>query len=428
MLKRSTLYLPFLVAAALHAVNCSPPPADEPTDGSGGQPPEMEPNGEPDSACGALVIAGCDEACSEEAPCAAGLHCRSGVCAADCAMDDDCLSTHECTDDGRCIARSSITLNPLETDPDKPIEEAPECIEGQVEFEPILPEVSLLLDRSGSMASALSGLSRWDALGQVLLGDPQVAGDHGIVGAFEDRVAFGASFYTSASGGPSNCILDLESVALARNNYSAIRHRYLKLAPSGGTPTGEAVKAVVANALRSDLGGGSKFLVLATDGDPTGCTVSSSGSPATDVENAVADAFADGMKTFAISISTSASATHMQRVANLGAGLPADATPPAPYYTAESQEELALAFSSILTDEVERSCVFSLNGEVDPEDAGEGTVILDGEELGYEDPDGWILPQVDQVELVGGACDAIQAGEEDLDISFPCSVFTPVIK
>lgn len=134
------------------------------------------------------------------------------------------------------------------------------------------------------------------------------------------------------------------------------------------------------------------------------------------------------MRTFAISISTGTDAPHMQRVANLGAGLPADATPPAPYYTAESQEELALAFSSILTDEVERSCVFSLNGEVDPEDAGEGTVILAGEELVYGDPDGWVLPQVDQVELVGSACDAIQAGEEDLDISFPCSVFTPIVK
>jgi len=32
------------------------------------------------------------------------------------------------------------------------------------------------------------------------------------------------------------------------------------------------------------------------------------------------------------------------------------------------------------------------------------------------------------VELLGEACAQIQAGEEDLDITFPCEVFTPVVK
>lgn len=412
------------LALWLTVAGCGPTPEEPPTYGSGGEPP-MEVEELPPSACGDLVIEGCDLSCSEEMPCPPGLHCKSGACGADCAQSGDCAETEECAADGRCAVDSNITLDPLETDPDRPEEEVPECIEGEVEFEAVVPEVSLLLDRSGSMSGGLGTVTRWDALGLVLLGDPTVAGDHGVVGDFEDRVAFGASFYTSGGGGPYGCVLDLESVALARNNYTSIRQRYQQIGPSGGTPTGEAVNAVVANALDADLGGGPKILVLATDGEPTGCGISS--DPAGDVERGVSSAFEDGMKTFAISIATDTDPTHMQRVANLGAGLPVDADPPAPYYTAESQEDLALAFASIL-EEVPRSCVFALNGKVDPDQADEGTVTLAGEELVYEDPDGWILPQVDQVELLGGACEQIRAGEEDLDITFPCSVFTPVVK
>jgi hypothetical protein len=320
---------------------------------------------------------------------------------------------------------SNIRLEPKETDPSKPMETGPTCIEGEVEFEEVVPQVWLLLDRSGSMSERLGVVSRWQALGTVLLGDPDDIEDRGVVGEFEDRVAFGATFYTSGSGA-AGCVLDLESVALARNSYDKIRHRYRLLQPSGGTPTAESVAAVVANAEKEDLSGGRKILVLATDGAPGACAKSTANAQ-TAVENEVAVAYQKDIETFAISISTGTDAPHMQRVANLGVGLPANSDPPAPYYTAQSQAELAQAFSTILTD-VPRSCFFSLNGEVDPDEAGEGTVILAGKELVYEAPDGWRLAAVDHVELLGAACDQIRAGEENLDISFPCAVFTPVVR
>jgi len=414
------------LAGIVSVAACSPPAEPDPSDGSGGTAPVETPIDVPTSACGDLLIDGCDDACSDSSPCKAGTFCKAaGVCGADCGTDDDCVGNDECTDDGRCVAISNIMVDPTETDPDKPDEDPPECIEGQVEFDAVVPEVSLLLDRSGSMLSALGTVTRWDAIGLVLLGDPADVEDRGVVGEFEDRVAFGANFYTSGYGGPTGCILDLESVALARNNYKDIRQRYEQLQPTNGTPTGEAVRAVVTNALKSELTGGPKMLVLATDGVPGNCA--SSTLATTLVEDEVAAAFEDGMQTFAISIDTGTDPTHMQRVANLGVGLAADADPPAPYFTAESTEELELAFSTILED-VPRSCIFSLNGEVDPDEADAGTVTLAGEELVYEDEDGWVLAEVDQVELVGAACDEIRAGEEDLDITFPCSVFTPVVK
>jgi hypothetical protein len=53
-------------------------------------------------------------------------------------------------------------------------------------------------------------------------------------------VAFGAVFYTTGSAA-TGCVLDLESVALAANNFVNIRQRYRKLSPTGGTPTADSV-------------------------------------------------------------------------------------------------------------------------------------------------------------------------------------------
>ncbi|HVJ22114.1 MAG TPA: VWA domain-containing protein [Polyangiaceae bacterium] len=406
----------------LAVIGCEASPPSE------GQPSPVADAGNAPTPCEEAFGEACGAACSDDTGCAAGLHCAAGICAADCIVASDCASS-ECSPQGRCVEGdttpiddSNIKVTPVETDPTD-TDDPPECIEGQVEFVAVMPQVWLLLDMSGSMSELLDVSSRWDALGAVVVGDPANPTDRGVVGDFEDRVAFGAVFYTSGSG-PAGCALDLESIALATNSYTAIRQRYNKVGPSGGTPTADAVAATVAVAATSDLTGGQKILVLATDGVPGDCSYRP-GTPTLEVEKEVGKAFDKGIQTFAVSIATDTDASHMQRVANIGVGLPADAATPAPYYTAESQEALKLAFSTIIED-VPRSCVFSLNGKVEEENAGEGTVTLAGVELVYGDANGWILKQADEVELVGTACEQIQAGEEDLDITFPCEVFTPV--
>lgn len=409
--------LPSLIAIAL--LGCRPA-ASQRTDTEPMEPSEEVPDATP---CAQAYGSLCGVACVDDAGCSSGLHCEGGACWAECIENVDCESG-TCSAAGRCVEDDNIVLNPMQTDPTPP-EDAPVCIEGQVEFKAVEPQVWLLLDRSGSMTGALGTATRWDALGSVLLGDPANPDDRGVVGAFENSVAFGAVFYTTGSGS-TGCVLDLESVALAANNYANIRHRYNKLAPTGGTPTADSIAATVAVAASSDLTGGPKLLVLATDGAPGTCA-SRSEAPATAVEGEVIKAFAKGITTFAISISTGTDIPHMQRVANLGVGLPADAAAPAPMYTAESQAELELAFSTIIS-EVPRSCVFSLNGRVKAENADQGSVELAGEALVYGGEDGWRLKQADQVELVGEACEKVQAGEDALDISFPCAVFTPVVK
>jgi hypothetical protein len=413
---------PYLVAAlsltysACESPNepAATPPTDTPPGVAGSASAQATP-------CEKAYGAACGAACSGDAACGAGLHCAEGKCTADCVQRSDC-GNGECTPSGRC---DDIVLDPVKTDPNDATAKPPECIEGQVEFKAVVPQVWLLLDRSGSMTELLGTTSRWAALGSVLLGDPQSPADRGVVGEFESRVAFGAVFYTSGSGA-AGCALDLESVALAANNYAHIRQRYGKLQPTGGTPTADSIAATVAVAATSDLTGGPKLLVLATDGAPGSCSPRT-GAATTEVESEVQKAFQKKIQTFAISISTGTDAAHMQRVANLGVGLAADSATPAPLYFADSQQQLKDAFSTILS-EVPRSCVFALNGNVEREHADQGTVILAGQELSYGDEDGWVLKQADQVELVGAACEKIRAGEDALDISFPCAVFTPVVE
>src|SRR6478752_7536695 len=272
-------------------------PATDPSQTPSDQPTEMTP-------CQKAFGAACGATCTEDRSCGSGLHCTAGSCQADCLQSTDCKKG-SCSPAGRCVDDDDdISLNPTQTDPTDTTE-PPKCIEGQVEFKAVVPQVWLLLDRSGSMsdslATAAGTTTRWSALGTVLLGDPLLSTDHGVVGDFQDRVAFGAVFYTTGDG--AGCVLDLESVALAANNYRDIRQRYNKLGPSGGTPTADSIAATVAVAATSDLTGGPKILVLATDGAPGSCAPGSV-NPAMDVENQVAQAFKKQIKTFAISIST----------------------------------------------------------------------------------------------------------------------------
>src|SRR4051794_17290533 len=121
------------------------------------------------SPCQLVFGASCGATCSNDDPCPPGLHCEGGSCAAECIAKNDCKKG-DCSPDGQCVESDGIFLDPAMTDPtDTSL--PPVCIEGQVEFKAVVPQVWLLLDRSGSMQDALvSGTTRWAALGNVLFG------------------------------------------------------------------------------------------------------------------------------------------------------------------------------------------------------------------------------------------------------------------
>lgn len=422
------------------------------------------------AVCSALFGDECGKACSETDDCATGMHCKEGKCHAECGTGHSCSDNKTCSADGRCPGLNLPGLGGQNGNGDG---DGDSCVDVTVEFDKEIPNVLLLVDQSGSMCSSLDGKTRWDTVKHVLIGEEGTGDDRGIVGELESEVRFGLTTYAARVRNGTSCnnqgdadgdlVLTPVEVSLALDNYSSIDGAFRDLVVGSGTPTGQAFEAA-AEALRADPNPGSKIIVLATDGEPglyapsgqvsnttrcpdascdvefhrgccpggdcatpvctssNSCNVGSSCARSR-VVHAVQNAHPD-IRTFVISVGSGSVATsHLQEVANVGVGLDpdVDGQDAAPYYTADSQEELVNAFRSII-DGV-RSCVFSLDGEVDLAEANRGTVRLNGELLPMDDQDkGWRLNSNSELELLGEACEAIKSGDPDLEIKFPCGV------
>ena len=137
---------------------------------------------DPEPSCGAT--------CGPENPCPTGFYCGPGdQCTADCTpAGGECGSGYICNQDGQCIPDGT-------GGPDAAPADAMDCPSVQVAVEPLIPTVQLLIDQSGSMTADFGGVSRWNAVNTALV-DPQ----NGAVTLLQDRVRFGASFYSSLGG------------------------------------------------------------------------------------------------------------------------------------------------------------------------------------------------------------------------------------
>jgi hypothetical protein len=319
------------------------------------------------------------------------------------------------------------------------------CNDLQVSFEPVIPTVLLLVDRSGSMWDSGYGASptRWQAIYDALMDEST-----GAVQAFASEVRFGLMTYTS-DGGTHTCPV-LENVPPALDNFAAIDAVYTAASerPSfkAETPTGEGVRAAT-ELLGQVSEPGAKHIVLITDGEPDSCTTFDPQCGQDESIAAVQEAFAQDIATFVIGISSDVGAAHLQDVANAGAGLPVRApdmqfmyncvnpgyasmtasyaaageTPgAAPVYQPADGDAIATTLRTLIRGV--RSCSFTLEGEVVLEDAHLGTVVLDDAPLAHDDPDGWHMRDPRTLELVGAACTRLQTDATELLVSFPCDV------
>ena len=85
---------------------------------------------------------------------------------------------------------------------------------------------------------------------------------------------------------------------------------------------------------------------------------------------------------------------------------------------------LATALRAIFTEV--RSCTVMVDGEIDVDQAGTGTVIIDGMPVTFDDPNGWRVNSPTEIEFLGTACATIQSmGNHEVEISFPCGVIDP---
>jgi hypothetical protein len=267
------------------------------------------------------------------------------------------------------------------------------------------------------MTEAFPGGNRWDVLRNALMNQTT-----GVVKLLEKDVRFGLMLY-SAADAQQTCPLLIET-PIALSNYDAINQVYSSAVPIEDTPTGESIQAAT-KVLEAYNEQGPKVIVLATDGEPDTCAEKdpAPGSPgAVAAQNlsiqAAQDAFGKKIPTFVIAVGNQISEAHLQDVANAGAGLAIDGPDNAKYYQPTDQQALIDAFNEIINGV--RTCVFTLNGKVEPMYADQGNVVLDGEKLGYNDPNGWKLNNESELEIVGASCDKIQSGEHTLTVTFPC--------
>jgi hypothetical protein len=71
-----------------------------------------------------------------------------------------------------------------------------------------------------------------------------------------------------------------------------------------------------------------------------------------------------------------------------------------------------------------RSCVYTMNEEVDLEKAYLGTVLVNDVVARFEDEDGWRMNSPSELELLGASCIAVKTTiNPDVYISFPCDSF-----
>ncbi len=291
-----------------------------------------------------------------------------------------------------------------------------DCPSAEVQFEPVVPTVILLIDQSGSMTSNFDGMERWDAVRDALI-DPT----DGVIAALENDVRFGLALYTSNGGDAGGACPVIAEEAPLVGNLAAITAIYENEEPSGDTPTGDSIDAVVAS-LTDDMSDGPKIIVLATDGEPDTCEVPNPQQGQGESVTAAENAFTEGISTFVISVGNDVSETHLQDMANAGVGWVAG-DPDAPFYVPTDQAAMVAAFEDIINGA--RSCVLTLDSAILPGQAGEGTVTVNGEEIPFQDPDGWDVLSPTEIELLGASCQAIQEGDVEITVEFTCEAIVP---
>lgn len=408
---------------------------------------------------------GLGTSCSAGGSCPTGLVCStaSSSCAVPCTADQvsPACGGDVCKSDGTCPRPGEIVIGGLggQGGAGNGTGGAENCIDVDVTFEPQVPTVMLLIDRSGSMTDEGGfGNAVDDAVesGDYVLGDCPDHNDwrwnvvrdvlfhteKGVVKPLESKVRFGLSLYTSHNGSVSESNPEeqdptrecpvLIDVPIALNNHAAMLSEFLCDDVDGDTPTGESLEAAAAT-LKAFDEPGPKVIVLATDGEPDSCecpnfwgnevpaACKQSGAAdqvKADVVAAAGSIFEDEIIVHVINVSNPNNMglqEHLSELADAGGG---------EVFPGFNPVQLVDAFDEII-DGV-RSCKIDLDGEIGEGKEDTGTVKLDGKKLKLGDDDGYRVNRADQIELLGEACDTIKSGDHDIDIKFPCGSFVVV--
>ena len=277
-------------------------------------------------------------------------------------------------------------------------------------------EVLLVLDRSASMQdppSGSSGSSKWDLV---------VPGVNEVVTATGATVSWGLKTFPEGEGAEciAGSVTSAIPVPLAASNAKAVTDAISATTPQGnGTPTGDAIDAAVAY-LKTRNDPNPKFILLATDGEPSCANDKKDTSAArTGAVKSITNAASAGFDTFVVGVATTKdSATKaLNDMATAGkmARTDSDSTK---FYLASTQDELVKALE-LITGQV-ASCTFELTSA--PPDPGNVAVHINGmrapRDLSHMD--GWDYTGADEREVLvyGSWCDQIKGAAAGNTVSF----------
>jgi len=328
------------------------------------------------------------------------------------------------------------------------------CQHTQYTFEPKIPTVYLLVDRSGSMFHCLTG-----STGDPVCATPTNTAWNGlkeavrtVVGSLEKDVRFGfATIWGTdpAGGGMCPAIQGMvpDQVTPALNNATPIMTKYdaLPLPPVSTqqgvkfeSPASESLAAVGA-ALKADTSSqGDKYIIFITDGQPDYCDDSNSLCAPDSVIMHLQQNKADGITTIVLGIQTTlfdlgtGILQAYARGTTLGNYMSA-AGPTKPYMpSATDQASLVTQLSMALAGV--KSCTFDLTAtggtpiKVDVKQLNKATIKIDGatQALDPNSMNGWNMINETTLQLFGSSCDAWRdQSAKTIDFNFPCEIIVP---
>lgn len=298
------------------------------------------------------------------------------------------------------------------------------CASVDVQFEKEIPTVALMIDRSGSMLFDDFPPTRWEAVGYALFNDT-----NGVILELQDEVNFGLAMFNSNGGDEGGECPVLVTTDPALESYDVTKELFESSAPQNieDTPTGDSIDWIIDNFKFSESG--PNIIVLATDGEPDTCEIPNPNDPVrnpagrAESEAAVALAFANGIRTYVISVGNDIGVEHLEDLANIGVGKDKDDPDQEPVYVATSSDSLIDSFNAIVNGT--RSCVLGLDGNIADGHEGDGKVTIDGVQIDQGD-NGYIVIDESTIELVGDSCELIKSGDHEIGVEFPCESFEPI--
>jgi hypothetical protein len=267
-------------------------------------------------------------------------------------------------------------------------------------------DLLLVLDRSGSMTNSISDDDPCDPTSGTCAERwaTSIAAMRTVLANSPTSIRWGLKFFstpglTGGSGStPPGCVVTSEvEVPVGPNNADAIIASITTTSPNYNTPTRAAIE-VAASYLKTVQDGRSKYILLATDGQPN-CPAAGDVATASDLQpamDAIANAHAAGIAVYVIGVGPSAG--NLDEMASRGGT--------GKFYPALSPQALTAALNAIVGTVA--SCVYTMSATPpDPTNLG---VYLDKQLVLESSTDGWTLSSPNAVTFHGPTCDRIKAG------------------